>query len=308
MAIIVGVIVSLRSNRWLIVWTGLELTLISFIPLISSNSIKASERCIKYFIIQRIRSIIFLFRILILIIIINIKNLILTSIIIKIAIPPFHSWIITIIEGLNYNYIFILFTLIKIVPLIIIKKISLNLNIISILSLIVGSISGLNQFSIRKILGYSSIFNIGFLIYRINSNTILILYLINYSIVILILILLEKEKIYFINQIIFLNIKIKSKLILWVNIISLGGFPPITGFIIKIIVFEEVLKNKEIILYFLMISTSLLTIYFYINLSVNLIIIYNLTIKWKLKKTIKINSIILILRIIIFSISISIKF
>lgn len=308
MAIIVGVIVSLRSNRWLLIWIGLELTLISFIPLISIKSISSSERSIKYFIIQRISSMIFIFRLILTIIIINIKNLILISIIIKIAIPPFHSWILSIIEGLNLKYLIIMFTLMKIAPLIIIKKINLNLNLISILSLLVGSISGLNQSSIRKILAYSSIFNIGFLIYRLNSYSILFLYIINYSFIIIIIIFIENEKIYFINQIIFLNIKIKSKLILWINFLSLGGFPPITGFIIKIIIFEEVLKNKEIIIYFIIISSSLITIYFYINIRINLIIIFNLTIKWKLKKIINIPSLILILRLIIFSFSISLKF
>jgi NADH-ubiquinone oxidoreductase chain 2 len=57
-----GILISISSNSWLGAWIGLEINLISFIPLISSQeNIFTAEASLKYFIIQALASSVLLF-------------------------------------------------------------------------------------------------------------------------------------------------------------------------------------------------------------------------------------------------------
>jgi NADH-ubiquinone oxidoreductase chain 2 len=52
-----GILISISSNSWLGAWIGLEINLISFIPLISSQeNILTTEASLKYFVIQALAS------------------------------------------------------------------------------------------------------------------------------------------------------------------------------------------------------------------------------------------------------------
>jgi NADH-ubiquinone oxidoreductase chain 2 len=57
-----GILVSISSNSWFGAWIGLEINLISFIPLMSSQeNIFTTEASLKYFIIQALASSVLLF-------------------------------------------------------------------------------------------------------------------------------------------------------------------------------------------------------------------------------------------------------
>jgi NADH-ubiquinone oxidoreductase chain 2 len=57
-----GILISISSNSWLGAWIGLEINLMSFIPLISSQeNIFTAEASLKYFIIQALASAVLLF-------------------------------------------------------------------------------------------------------------------------------------------------------------------------------------------------------------------------------------------------------
>jgi NADH-ubiquinone oxidoreductase chain 2 len=61
-SLIVGTILSLSSTQWIIIWVGIEVNLISFIPLITlTNNFQETEAAIKYFTAQAIGSIIILY-------------------------------------------------------------------------------------------------------------------------------------------------------------------------------------------------------------------------------------------------------
>jgi NADH-ubiquinone oxidoreductase chain 2 len=61
-----GILISISANSWLGAWIGLEINLISFIPLISSQeNIFTTEASLKYFIIQALASSTLLFLVLI---------------------------------------------------------------------------------------------------------------------------------------------------------------------------------------------------------------------------------------------------
>ena len=51
--LILGSILALRGNHWIFIWIGLELNLISFIPLLTSSHVnQEAEAAMKYFIAQ----------------------------------------------------------------------------------------------------------------------------------------------------------------------------------------------------------------------------------------------------------------
>lgn len=281
--IIIGIIVSICSNSWIIVWAGLEISLISFIPLLEKDRVLSTESSIKYFIIQRISS-----SIIILAFIINIKNiswiLISYSIFIKIGTAPFHQWVIRISEGLTYINLFIILSLIKIPPLtILIYNKTINF-LIRIISIIVGSTAGLNQISLRKILTYSSIYNIGYILIITEITTNWLWFILIYStILILTLIIRFKINLSYINQISINNYKILRKLNIWILILSIRGMPPTIGFINKIIVIELIIQKKQIIISSIIILSSLTMSFYYTRIIFPSFILQSISNKWNIK-------------------------
>lgn len=87
--ITIGVIISASSNNWVNIWTGIEIGVLSIVPLITQNKIR-SDSSIKYFLVQRVRSSIIIIRLIRINSEINFKMVILVSILVKIGSSPFH--------------------------------------------------------------------------------------------------------------------------------------------------------------------------------------------------------------------------
>lgn len=267
--LIIGTVITIRSNSWLIIWVGLELNLISFLPILRINK-NIRETPITYFLIQRMGSIILLFSILLPQIINRITTL---AIIIKIGAAPIHLWIIQIIEKINWFNCLVLTTWQKIAPLVILIHIN-NLIILAIISIIAGAIGGLNQTSLRKIIAFSSVNHIGWIIATLETNTSsAIKYLLIYSLIMTLLLFnLAKKKIYYITQIPE-NINKIEKINLIVIILSLGGLPPFIGFIAKWVIIQEIINRNIIFIVTTIIIFSIITLFFYLRIVTTLIIL-----------------------------------
>lgn len=266
--IFLGIIITISSNNWVIIWCGLEISLISIIPLIISKLVLSSESTIKYFIVQRISSSILMLGVLIIIIRgdYNYDYLLVSSLLIKIGVAPFHNWLLTVIEGLNFSIVVIILTINKIAPLFMLSYIRGSIVLVICITILLGSILGLNQNSIKKLIGYSSIFNIGFILSVIKFNLIWIYYLIVYSILMVILILLIKMKsIHLVNQLIFSR-SIVISISIWINLLSMAGIPPLIGFSVKYMVIICIIKIKLNFIIFIILITSLLVMFFYLRL------------------------------------------
>lgn len=186
---------------------------------------------------------------------------------IKIGVAPFHNWILTVIEGLDFNTILILLTINKIAPITLLRYTINSIIIVIYITISLGAILGLNQNSIKKLIGYSSIFNIGLILSVVKLNLIWTFYLIVYSIILIIIIyLLKIKRIKLVNQIIFINSVIMSNT-MWINLLSIGGIPPLIGFSIKYIVIIYLIVFKLNIMIFLIVISSLLVLFFYLRIS-----------------------------------------
>nr|YP_010947358.1 NADH dehydrogenase subunit 2 [Endromis versicolora]WGO62385.1 NADH dehydrogenase subunit 2 [Endromis versicolora] len=285
-------LISISSNTWFGCWIGLEINLLSFIPLISnSNNLMMTEASLKYFLTQAIASINFLFIILLKLIMIknfNLNNflsiIINSSLLMKMGSAPFHFWFPNIVEGLTWLNNFILMTWQKITPMILLSyyfnKNFLYLTII--LNMLIGAIGGLNQTSLRKLMAFSSINNLGWMLFSIMiSENLWLFYLFMYSFLISIMcFMFYIFNMFFINQLFINNINFMIKMNLLINFLSLGGLPPFLGFLPKWIIINFLMINKFYLMTFIFIMSSLIIIFFYIRIIYSSFMFNYLKMKW----------------------------
>jgi NADH-ubiquinone oxidoreductase chain 2 len=194
---------------------------------------------------------------------------------------PFHFWFPGVIEGLRWINRLILITWQKIAPLILISyNINYNFFIISIiLSILIGALGGLNQTSLRKLIAFSSINHLGWILIAIINNELLwFFYFIIYSILsISIILIFNNFKLFHFNQI--LNFSIINPLIkffIFLNFLSLGGLPPFLGFLPKWLVIQNLIEINHFFLLFIATCLTLITLYYYLRISYSIYILnYN---------------------------------
>nr|QBZ38082.1 NADH dehydrogenase subunit 2 [Bambusiphaga maculata] len=281
MFMILSTAMSLMANNWLFMWILMEVNLFMFIPLMSKN--KINDQSIKYFIIQSFSSHLLIFSILMTSIFMTPSKssmLVLASLLIKIGMAPFHTWMPEIMTKLMWNECFLLTSLLKITPMILINKmLTFKMTLIPmVMSLILGSVSGFNQLSMKKLMAFSSIFNLSWMLSAFYlSKKILILFLIIYSTLnFKIMSFFKKMNIFYKNQINYLEFYKKLKINL--SILSLMGLPPLMGFFPKWMILKEI-APKSIFLMLIMILTSLASMFMYVQ--INSFSLSNLTMKKK---------------------------
>nr|YP_010021185.1 NADH dehydrogenase subunit 2 [Spodoptera littoralis]QHB74387.1 NADH dehydrogenase subunit 2 [Spodoptera littoralis]QOK36230.1 NADH dehydrogenase subunit 2 [Spodoptera littoralis]QTZ20371.1 NADH dehydrogenase subunit 2 [Spodoptera littoralis]CAB4244820.1 unnamed protein product [Spodoptera littoralis] len=285
-------LISISSNSWFGCWIGLEINLLSFIPLISnSNNLFSTEASLKYFLTQSIASLNFLFSILIKLSLMKnfemnnfLAIMMNSSMLMKMGSVPFHFWFPNIIEGLSWLNSFILMTWQKITPLILMSYYMNNyfINIIIIFNIIIGAIGGLNQTSLRKLMAFSSINNLGWMIMSISiSETLWIFYFMMYSFMISIMcFFFYILNMYFINQLFINNMNFLIKINILINFLSLGGLPPFIGFFPKWIIINFLINNNMYLMTFIFVMMSLIMLFFYIRISYSAIMFNYMKNKW----------------------------
>nr|YP_010411443.1 NADH dehydrogenase subunit 2 [Meliboeus sinae]URN73089.1 NADH dehydrogenase subunit 2 [Meliboeus sinae] len=282
--LISGTLITISSNSWLGMWMGLEINMLSFIALISHiSNLKTSEASMKYFLTQALTSMILLTSVLMNSPTENIHNnltdnlgqsmIINSCLLTKMGAAPFHFWFPEVMEGLSWINALVLATWQKIAPMTMISY-TMNLNekllVISVMAcMIISSIVGLNQTSIRKIMAYSSINHLGWMLLALMTNEMIWLwYLIIYSTINTFLMAgfwfwntNQMNQMFFTMQ----SNPIK-KTFFMLNLLSLGGIPPMIGFMPKWFTIQSLISNKLFSLTWIMIVTTLITMFFYMRL------------------------------------------
>nr|YP_009045221.1 NADH dehydrogenase subunit 2 [Euthalia irrubescens]AHA03559.1 NADH dehydrogenase subunit 2 [Euthalia irrubescens] len=285
-------LISISSNSWLGCWIGLEINLLSFIPLMTTpNNLLNSEASLKYFLTQSIASINFLFAILLNLFLM--KKLFLMSffsiiinsaMLMKMGSIPFHFWFPNIMDGISWFNCFILMTWQKITPMILLSY-YLNFNylyFIMIFNVLIGAIGSFNQTSLRKLMAFSSINNLGWMISAmIISENLWLIYFIFYSIFSFIMcFLFYIVNIFFINQLVFFNMNFLIKISIMINFLSLGGLPPFMGFFPKWLVINYLLNNNFFIISFIFVMSSLILLFIYIRIIYSSLMFFSFKLKW----------------------------
>nr|YP_010890627.1 NADH dehydrogenase subunit 2 [Hypoderma bovis]WJK71608.1 NADH dehydrogenase subunit 2 [Hypoderma bovis] len=278
MMLMMGTLISISANSWLSAWMGLEINLLAFIPLMSDNKLMSTESSLKYFLTQALASSVLLFSAILMLmnsfnltLVFLSKMMIMLSLMMKMGAAPFHFWFPNVMEGLSWKNSLILMTWQKLAPMMLISYIIVNPLMITsiILSSLIGALGGFNQTSLRKLMAYSSINHLGWMMTAMfYSNNLFTMYFTTYSFLTFsIIYLFETFKISHINQLLSLMFYSKyMKLFFMLNLLSLGGLPPFLGFFPKWIVIQSLSMNNQLFLMVFMTSMTLITLFFYLRL------------------------------------------
>nr|YP_010956381.1 NADH dehydrogenase subunit 2 [Calamus penna]WMY89474.1 NADH dehydrogenase subunit 2 [Calamus penna] len=281
-----GTTITFASSHWLLAWMGLEINTLAILPLMAQHHHpRAIEATTKYFITQATAAAVLLFA--------SATNawlngqwdmqmtmhplsatLITLALALKIGLAPLHSWLPEVIQGVDYITGLMLSTWQKLAPFILLLQIqptnSSLFMALGITSTLVGGWGGLNQVQLRKILAYSSIAHLGWMTLVLQySPTLAIITLIIYFIMTFSAFLLFKLN----------NSKtISSLAVSWSKaplatalaplvLLSLGGLPPLTGFMSKWLILQELTKQDLAPMATLAALSALLSLYFYLRLA-----------------------------------------
>nr|YP_010454229.1 NADH dehydrogenase subunit 2 [Sepietta obscura]QXJ42258.1 NADH dehydrogenase subunit 2 [Sepietta obscura] len=295
---ILGTMFSLSSSHWLTMWMGLELNLMSFLPLMNiKGKMLEAEASMKYFIIQSMSSSMLIFSSIMMYIynltwysmFNNLMNiLILLSLVLKLGGAPLHFWLPNISKQMPWSILFLLLTWQKLAPLFMLSLMNSNfmmIMLISITSTLIGSLMALNQTNLQLIITYSSISHLGWMMTMILfNNSLTLFYFINYIIISIPLMHLISSELG--NHLFMLTQKNSmNNMIIISLILSLAGLPPLLGFMSKLIILISLINMKLFILSIFMLLGTLISLYFYLNMSLMLLIkSYNM---FKTSKNIK---------------------
>nr|AQP29756.1 NADH dehydrogenase subunit 2 [Aderitotermes sp. BDIT109] len=296
-----GMLISVSSNSWLGAWMGLEINLMSFIPLMSNvKNMYNTEASLKYFIVQVLASATLLFMVVMKTLMEDLFSfesntytpmIICTPLLLKSGAAPLHWWFPGVMEGLSWENCALLMTVQKAAPLMLMSYlIEMNIFTLSIimLSTIVGAIGGLNQTSMRKILTYSSINHTGWMLIALTtSENLWMVYFMIYSMLALTVVsAIKLSGVSFINQTMMTNKETTMmKFMMFTSLLSLGGLPPFLGFLPKWIVIQAMIMNNMAPLAVIVVVTSLITLYYYLKISYSSFMILNTEPKWNMKFT-----------------------
>nr|ABY73520.1 NADH dehydrogenase subunit 2 [Paradoxornis heudei] len=286
-SLILGTTITISSNHWITAWAGLEINTLAILPLISkSHHPRSIEAATKYFLTQSTASVLLLFS--------SMTNawytgqwditemthptscLILTSAIaMKLGLVPFHFWFPEVLQGSPLTTGLLLSTAMKFPPITLLLMTSHSLNptlltYMAILSVALGGWMGLNQTQTRKIMAFSSISHLGWMTIIISYHpklTMLNFYL--YTLMTTAVFLaLNTNNILKLSTLMTSWAKTPSlSAMLLMTLLSLAGLPPLTGFIPKWLIIQELTKQDMAIAATTISLLSLLSLFFYLRLA-----------------------------------------
>nr|ACJ35358.1 NADH dehydrogenase subunit 2 [Platyrrhinus brachycephalus]ACJ35359.1 NADH dehydrogenase subunit 2 [Platyrrhinus brachycephalus] len=285
--VILGTTIVMTSSHWLMVWIGFEMNMLAIIPvLMKTHHPRSTEAATKYFLTQATASMLLMLAVIINLLysgqwtITNMMNptastILTLALTMKLGLTPFHFWVPEVTQGVPLSSGLILLTWQKLAPLSILYTISPNINsdlllTMSILSILVGGWGGLNQTQLRKIMAYSSIAHMGWMTAILAYNPTMTL--LNLTIYIMMtltmfMLLITTTTTTTLSLAHTWNKTPLITIIILTTLLSLGGLPPLTGFVPKWMIIQELTKNNNIILSTLMAITALLNLYFYMRLT-----------------------------------------
>nr|WNN67281.1 NADH dehydrogenase subunit 2 [Notropis topeka]WNX94973.1 NADH dehydrogenase subunit 2 [Notropis topeka]WNX94986.1 NADH dehydrogenase subunit 2 [Notropis topeka] len=281
-----GTTLTFASSHWLLAWMGLEINTLAIVPLMAQHHHpRAVEATTKYFLTQATAAAVILFA--------STTNawitgewnmtnmsdpiataMILAALALKIGLAPMHFWMPEVLQGLDLLTGLILSTWQKLAPLALIMQTAQTfdptlLTALGLMSTLVGGWGGLNQTQLRKILAYSSIAHMGWMIIILqHAPHLTLLALLTY-------ILMTSAA--FLTLKLSYTTKVSTLATTWSKsplltataalvLLSLGGLPPLTGFVPKWLILQELTKQGLPLTATMMALAALISLYFYLRL------------------------------------------
>nr|QNV49114.1 NADH dehydrogenase subunit 2 [Gari togata] len=251
-----GLVISVFSSGLLGFWLGLEISFFGSLPLLVGSSVVENQCCTKYYVIQVLGSVGFFFSVLILVWASFseksfdwVMGVFFCFILWKLGLFPFFWWVKSVVEGLGWLGLFWVLVVQKMGLYWLISGGGLS-GILFFLccgsfgaTSLLGGLLGLGQVKFRSILAYSSLVHSGWMGFiSLVSCPFLMAYFMVYGM--LMYGLLSSAKKSFgkgssSDDVCMLGLSRKSfdkhmwgELAMW--LLSIGGFPPLLGFVLKV--------------------------------------------------------------------------
>nr|AAF02958.1 NADH dehydrogenase subunit II [Atlantirivulus santensis] len=286
LSLFMGTLITISSSHWLLAWMGLEISTFAILPLMTLKyHPRAMEATTKYFLVQTAAATMLLFA--------SISNAWLTgqweiqqmnhplpltmitiALALKLGLAPLHAWFPEIIQGLSLSTGLVLSTWQKLAPFSLILQLpnanSTLLIMLGLLSILMGGWGGLNQTQLRKILGYSSVAHLGWMILIVQFlPSLAFLAFMTY-----IMLTFSMFFTFLFTQSTTINMISTAwpknpiiSAIMPLTLLSLGGLPPLTGFLPKWMILSELTKQGLMLAATMAAVSTLLSLYFYLRLS-----------------------------------------
>nr|YP_006576082.1 NADH dehydrogenase subunit 2 [Kulikovia alborostrata]AEM23539.1 NADH dehydrogenase subunit 2 [Kulikovia alborostrata] len=275
---VVGSLLAVSSSHWLGVWLGLEINLLGFIPLMVQGfeGGQGVESAVKYFIVQALGSSFILLGGF------SLGDYLFSwffggcgtafmlfcffGLCLKLGVAPFHWWVPSVMGGLSWFCCGVLLTWQKFGPFFILGGFSYNfyflLLIFGLFSSIIGGVLGIGQVQIRLLMAYSSIGHWGWLLSLLSASFFSSIFYYSFYFV------LSGGLFYFfyiaglgrVSQITSAQI-----CFIFVGLLSMGGLPPLSGFVMKMIGIQGMVTKSGVFWLGGLILGSLLSLFYYLN-------------------------------------------
>nr|BAV13795.1 NADH dehydrogenase subunit 2 [Epigonichthys maldivensis] len=280
----ISVMLILCSSHWIFLWMGLELGTLAFVPMLAwwHTSLEV-EATVKYFIVQALAAATFFFGGLMNMNVVYTSDvshwfggvgemIILLAVAVKLGMAPFHYWVVDVVQGLNYIPGLVLLTWQKLPGLAVFIQLGCSnptlIAVLGCLSALVGGLGGLGQTQLRKLLAFSSIVHLGWLVTGVGVNSLLgMTYFVLYvSVSLPIFLFLHIMNVVHVNQ-------LRSGIVgspvvtalLSLGVLSLAGLPPFVGFLGKWLVLTELVSQTMVLVSAVLISGTLVSLYYYLR-------------------------------------------
>nr|BCD89863.1 NADH dehydrogenase subunit 2 [Grandidierella osakaensis] len=273
MVLLLSIFLIISTDSWLMTWLALEINIMVFLPLmLKKNNKYQSETALKYFLIQVMASVIILLSLIQLKVSENYIHLLTLALMLKMAAAPLHKWMPALISGMSWETLFILLILQKLAPFFLL---SINMNLVYfdfliffiIMSAVTGSVMVLFQSSLQKMLAYSSIAHLAWMLAIMKESKFeWFIYFVIYSMIILaLLVTLAHNNTSYLSQLLSLH---KSKMKFWIclGFLSLAGLPPFSGFFPKMMVISVLSCSEYKFLAGVLILSSLISLFMYMRI------------------------------------------
>nr|ABW04269.1 NADH dehydrogenase subunit 2 [Gambelia wislizenii]ABW04270.1 NADH dehydrogenase subunit 2 [Gambelia wislizenii] len=282
-----GTIITTSSHHWLLAWIGLEINTLAIIPIISKqHHPRSTEAATKYFLTQAAASALILFSSTInawdtgtwnILSMTNQQaNILLTAALaMKLGLAPMHFWLPEVLQGSTMKTALIISTWQKLAPMALMYLTINNLSptillMMGLLSTTIGGWGGLNQTQLRKIMAYSSIAHLGWIAaigpMMTNIMTLnLVIYITMTTSMFSMLLMTQSKTIQ--DTTMSWTSSPTATITMMLTLLSLGGLPPLSGFMPKWLILEELTTQNLAPMATLLAITSLLSLFFYLRLT-----------------------------------------
>nr|NP_795821.1 NADH dehydrogenase subunit 2 [Retropinna retropinna]BAC58226.1 NADH dehydrogenase subunit 2 [Retropinna retropinna] len=282
-----GTALTFSSSHWLLAWMGLEVNTLAIIPLMTQkHSPRSVEAAAKYFLTQAAAAATIMFA--------SATNAWLTgtwdilhlshpfcatvafmALALKLGLAPVHFWLPEVIQGVTLTTGLILSTWQKLAPFALILQVAPSVHhalvvSVGLASTFIGGWGGINQTQVRKLLAYSSVAHLGWMIIISQFSSSLSLLALSLYIVM--------------TTSAFLTMKagaassLNTLAVSWsktptlialasLTLLSLAGLPPLSGFMPKWLILQEMTKQGLPVLATLAALSALLSLFFYLRIS-----------------------------------------